>query len=289
MRRFEQMNPITTAFYYLCVLGVTMFSMQPVILCISLFSSVLCGVFDRSAGRRAHIFSAVLFIIAAVINPIAVHNGSTVLFYLNDRPFTLEAVVYGIAAACMITASLYWLRSLSKAMTSDKVMYIFGRFSPKTALIISMSIRYIGLFRLRWRKIQDSQRALGLYDDGNLIDAVRGRARVLSILITWTLENGIVTAESMEARGYGGMRRTSYSDHRIHTADVALMAVFTILTAFTVAGLTNTSAVYYPDLRFYLFTPWGIVGAAAFFALCLLPPLINLKEAIRWRILTSKI
>ena len=289
MRRFDQMNPISTAFYYLCVLGVTMFSMQPVILCISLFSSILSGALDRSAGRRAHIFSAALFIIAALINPIAVHNGATVLFYLNDRPFTLEAVVYGLAAACMITASLYWLRSLSKAMTSDKVMYIFGGFSPKTALIISMSIRYIGLFRQRWRKIQDSQRALGLYDDGNLIDALKGRARVLSVLITWTLENGIVTAESMEARGYGCARRTSYSDYRIHTADIVLMGVFAALTAFTVMGLVNTSAVYYPDLKFSLFTPWGIAGAVAFLVLCVLPPVINLKEAMRWRILTSRI
>lgn len=289
MKRFDQMNPITVAFYYICVLVITMFSMQPLILCISLFSSVLTCVLDLSAGRRAHIFSAALFVIAAVINPIIVHNGATALFYVNDHPITLEAVVYGIAAACMITAALYWLRSLSKVLTSDKVMYIFGRFSPKIALIISMSIRCVELFRQRWRKIQDTQRALGLYDDGNLIDALRGRARMLSILITWTLENGIITAESMESRGYGSRRRKNYAPYRMHSADVILMSVFAALTAVTIIGLCNTCAVYYPDLSFELFTPWGIAGAASFGLLSVLPLIINAKEALRWHLLISEI
>ena len=72
-----------------------------------------------------------MFIIAAAINPIAVHNGATVLFYINDRPFTLEATLYGLTAAGMISAALYRLRCLTKDLTSDKEMYILGRAFPK--------------------------------------------------------------------------------------------------------------------------------------------------------------
>ena len=289
MRRFEGMNPFTIAVYYLCVLTITMFSMNPLILCLSLLSSVSVSIFEHSAGRRAHLFSLVLFLIAAVINPIAVHKGITVLFYVNDRPFTLEAVIYGLAAASMLTAALYRLRSLSKALTSDKVLYLFGRFSPKIALILSMTLRFTELLRQRWRKIQDTQRALGLYDDGNLIDALKGRARVLSILTTWTLENGIVTAESMESRGYGSGRRTSYATYRLHADDAILMTVCAALTALTVVGIVNSEAVYYPQLSMALFTPWGIAGAAAFLPLSILPLMINGKEAARWRLSVSKI
>ena len=288
MKRFSDLNPIATAVYYLCVLGITMFSMQPLMLCISLVTSILTCVYDRSVKVKGHIFTAVLFLIAAVLNPLFVHNGVTVLFYLNDNPFTLEALVYGIVAAGMIAAALYWLRSMSAVLSSDKIMYIFGRFAPKIALIISMSLRYIGLFKERFRKIQNTQRALGLYDDGNLIDALRGRARVLSILITWTLENGIVTAESMEARGYMSGRRTSYAPYRIHMADISFIALSLALTAIAIIGLRNTQTVFYPDMRFELFTPWGIAGAAAFALLCLLPIIINIKEAVKWRLLISK-
>lgn len=289
MKRFEDMNPIAVGLYYLCVLALTMFSMQPVFLCISLISAVINCAADRSATKRSHIFTAAIFFIAALLNPLIVHNGVTVLFYINDNPFTLEALIYGIAATAMIAAALYWLRSLSRAMTSDKIMYIFGRLSPKTALIISMSIRYVELFRQRWKKIRDAQTALGLYDDGNLIDSVKGSARVLSILITWTLENGIVTAESMEARGCGSGRRRSFAVCRIHVHDVILMVLCAALTALSAAGIYYSKAVYYPSIELKSFTIWGTAGAAAFAVLCLLPVMINVKEAVRWRLLISKV
>ena len=287
MKRFEELNPWALFVYYLSVIGITMFSMDPLLITVSLVSSVLCciGVCDR----RAHLFALAVFIVAAVLNPIFVHKGATVLFYVNDRPFTLEATVYGLVAAAMIAAALYRLRGMSAAFTSDKVLYLFGRVSPKLALMLSMSIRYVGLFRIRFRKIQDTQRALGLYDDGNLIDAVRGRARVLSVLITWTLENGIITAESMESRGYGSCRRSSYAVYRIHTADIAVILLCVILDAVTVIGAINTRIDYYPKLGFELFTPWGIAGAAAFALLCFLPVIINVKEAVRWRSLISEV
>ena len=286
--RFLQLNPFAVAVYYLCVLAVTMFSMNPLLLCIALTTAVLSSILTGAAHLRMHLFSAVIFIVAAVLNPLFVHKGVTVLFYLNDRPITLEATVYGLCAAAMLTAALYRLGELSKALSCDKVLYLFGRLSPKLALLLSMTIRYVSLLRVRWRKISDSQRALGLYDDGNLIDAVRGRARVLSILITWTLENGIVTAESMESRGYNCGRRTSYAIYRIHTTDVIFIMVCLLLTALTAVGVRQSSSVYYPALEMDLLSPWGAAGAAAFTVLGVLPLIINLKEAIRWRLLLSK-
>lgn len=289
MKRFDEMNPLTVAFYYLCVLAITMFSMNPLILCISLLTSVAVSVIRHTATRRTHLFSLMVFLIAALINPIAVHKGMTVLFYVNDRPFTLEAIVYGLSAAAMLTAALYRLRSMSKSLSSDKVLYLFGRFSPKIALILSMTLRFVELLKQRWRKIRDTQRALGLYDDGNLIDLLRGNARILSILITWTLENGIITAESMEARGYGTGRRTSYSIYKLHAADVALIIFCAALSALIAVGITQSAANYYPLLQMEVFTPWGIAGAAAFLLLSILPLILDAKEAARWRILLSKI
>ena len=288
MKGFDRLNPIAAALYYVSVLTITMFSMDPLLLTLSLLSSVLICAVTGGCGRRGHIFSAGLFVLAAAINPIFVHKGATVLFYLNDNPFTLEAVLYGVFAGAMLTAALYWLRLVTKAFTSDKVLYLFGRLSPKLALLLSMSIRYIGLFRQRWCRIRDSQRALGLYDDGNLIDAVRGRARVLSVLITWTLENGIVTAESMEARGYATGRRTSFALYRIHLSDVLFMVFTVAADAFIFYGMTRTQITYYPEIDYAPLTPWSAATAAVFGVLTLLPLLFHVKEAIRWRILISQ-
>lgn len=289
MKISDRMNPLCAAFYYLCVLGVTMFSMNPMLLLISLVASIANAAIWSAASRRANLFSVIVFLIAAVINPIVVHNGQTVLFYFNDNPITLEAVLYGVFAAVMITAALYWLRSMTKVLSSDKVMYLFGRISPKLALLLSMSLRYVELFKQRWRRIQEAQKALGMYDDGNLIDAVKGRARVLSILITWTLENGIITAESMESRGYGTRRRSSYAPYRIHLSDVLFLIICAVLTALTVLGIYHSSVVYYPAIQMELWNVWGIAGAAAFALLSILPLIMQGKEAVKWRILQSRI
>ena len=289
MRKFNEMNPISILVYYIAVTFVTMFSMDPVILGLSLSSAVLTFCMYSKGNIRVHVFSVILFIIAAVINPLTVHNGATVMFYLNSRPITAEAALYGLCAAAMITAALYRLRSLSHDLTSDKLMYVFGRFSPKLALLLSMALRYVELFKSRWRRIQDSQRALGLYNDGNLIDAVRGRLRVLSILITWSLENGVITAQSMDARGYGSRRRSSFRLFRFRLSDLLFILLTLGLTSLTTVGLCASDFVFYPVIEARLFTPLSTAGCIAFAVLSVLPIIINTEEAIKWRFLKSRI
>lgn len=289
MKRFSDLNPIVIFTYYIAVTVITMFSMNPIVIGISLLSSVLCYCLYAGGGLRVHLFSILLFAVLAVINPLTVHNGMTVLFYLNSRPVTLEATLYGVSAAATVTATLYRLRSMTHDLTSDKLMYLFSRFSPKLALLLSMSLRYVSLFKRRWHTVQDSQRALGLYRDGNLIDAAVGRMRVLSILITWSLENGVITAQSMDARGYGSRRRTSFAIFRFCGGDLAALLLTLALAGGGVAAIVATDMTYYPAIRAELFTPLSAVGYAAYAILSVLPIIINTEEAIRWRSLRSGI
>ena len=289
MRRFCDLNPAAVFIYYLAVTAITMFGMNPVIIGISLASSILTYCLYARGSVRVHLFSASLFLALTVINPLTVHNGVTVLFYLNDRPITLEATLYGLCAAATVTATLYRLRSLTHDMTGDKVLYLFGRISPKAALLLSMAMRYVSLFKHRWGRIQDAQRALGLYRDGNLIDAVRGRLRVLSILLTWSLENGVVTARSMDARGYGSRRRTSFALFRFRTSDLLFLLLTLALTCGGAAALVSASIDYYPAVDAALFSPLSVAGYIAYAILSVLPVIINTKEAIRWRRLLSAI
>ena len=288
MRSFHDYNPVTVALYYLGVTAITMFTMDPVIIGVSLIASAWNYALYAKGGVKPHLFSLILFVILAAVNPLFNHNGMTALFYLNGHPITAEAAIYGAVAGGMTVAALYWLRLFTKAMTGDRLLYLFGRLSPKISLILSMAIRYVELLRVRWRKIRESQTALGLYDDGNLIDALRGNARILSILITWALENGIVTAESMDARGYGTGRRTSFRLFRIRPGDVLVITICIILAAIGIVGLNAASVSYYPAIEVHLIEPVSIAGYFCFMLLTVLPILINTKEAIRWRYLRSE-
>ena len=289
MNRFSEINPIALIIYYISVTAIGMFSMDSVVIALALTSSMLCCCLYSRAGRGAHLFAGLMFVVLAVINPLTVHNGVTVLFYLNSRPITLEATVYGLLAAAMIVAALYRLRSMTADLTGEKLMYIFGRFSPKLSLLLSMTLRYVDLLRHRWRRIQDSQRALGLYKDGNLIDAVRGRMRVLSVLITWTLENGIITALSMESRGWGSSRRTSFSVFRFRVSDLVIILFTLAATAVSAVGKYSSKFSCYPAIHSELSSPLSVAGYISYAMLSALPIIINTKEAIKWRVLRSAI
>lgn len=290
MQTFDNYNPVVVSVYFFVSAGIAMFSMNPVILMLSLFGAMIL-YFIRNGRRnmRIHLFTSVLFLIMAFINPFVSHNGVTVLFVMNDNPVTLEAFIYGVVAAVMIVSVLYWFSSFSQLMTSDKLLYIFGALSPKLALILSMSLRYVPLFAAQYKKVKQTQRALGLYKDDNIADSFRGSLRVFSIMLTWALENGIITADSMTARGYGTGRRSQFSLFLFRRQDICFLILSIGLAAVTLWGIYKLEFVYYPAIAVPEMTPAGCAGYLAYASLVLLPAVIEVKEALKWKYLRSKI
>lgn len=289
MRTFEDRNPVAVALYFLCAAGVVMFSMDPVLIGLSLLGALALFLMRNGRqGGRTHLFTLGLFLLMTLINPLVSHGGLTVLFVMNHNPVTLEALCYGAAAAGMAAAVLYWFRSFSQIMTSDRLLYLFGALSPKLALILSMALRYVPLFGRQWRKTRQTQTALGLYREDSLIASLRSSLLVFSVMITWALENGVVTADSMAARGYGTGRRTQFSIFRFTWRDALLTAASLLLAGLTLWASSRFPFGYYPVLS----VPSGgalSAGYACYALLVLLPLIIDAKEAIRWRCLRSGI
>lgn len=292
MQNFENLNPITISVYFLTVTGISMFCMNPILLCFSLFGSILFFLFRNGRKHiKSHFGFLFLFLIMAIINPLFSHNGATVLFVINDSPITLEALLYGFVAAAMILAVLYWFRSFTQVMTSDKLLYVFGKLSPKLSLILSMGLRYVPLFNRQTKKINATQTALGLYKEDNIIDRVKGGTRVFSVLLTWALEKGIITADSMAARGYGIGKRTHFSVFRLCMADVILLPMTLVLGIITCVSLgTNALDItFYPKIKISALTPVSVLGLIAYGTLTMLPIILELTEKIKWNCLKSKI
>ena len=289
MRRFADHNPVAVAVYFLATAGVCMFSMDPLPLALSLPGALLCQFLLGEAGKwRIHLYTLLLFAGMTLINPLVSHNGVTVLFVMNHNPVTLEALVYGAAAGGMIVAVMYWFRAFTAVMTSDKLLYIFGNLSPKLALMLSMALRYVPLFTRQAGRVSQSQKALGLYKEDNLIDRIRGGMRVFSVMVTWTLENGIITADSMAGRGYGTGRRTRFSIFRWTAGDVMLLISSLLLAALTLWGIADRTFTYYPAITASPITPRALTGFIAYGLLVLLPAIITGKEAFKWHRLRSK-
>ena len=292
MKAFDSYNPIVLFVYFLTVTVISMFAFNPAMIAIALVSGFLSTLtLAREGCGRFFIYAAFIFIVTSAANPVFSHNGVTVLFVMNDNPVTLEAVLYGVAMGTLICAILMLMRIFTKIMTGDKMLYIMGSASPKLALLISMTFRFIPLFQRQAVKTERAQRALGRYTEENAIDTIRMKLKIFSMMTTWGLENGIVTADSMSARGYGTGRRTSFSVYRFRRTDAVLLAVLAVF-AGTIAYLIATDAVkfsYYPKMSGIAHTPAAIVCYVLYGLMCMLPVMNELEEKIKWRYLESRI
>lgn len=290
MRTFADSNPIAVTVYFLTVSAIAMFCANPVISAISLFGAVLLYIMNNGRkGLSTHIFSAVLFAAMSLVNPLVSHNGATVLFVMNNNPVTLEALVYGISAAVTVIAVLYWFRSFSHIMTSDKLLYLFGTLSPKLALTLSMALRYVPLFGAQIKKIHASQKALGLYKDDNIVDSFRGGMGIFSIMLTWALENGVVTADSMTARGYGAGKRSRFSLFRFRAEDIFSICTTIAFAALSVYGAIGAEFEFYPYISVPEMNARIVIGYVSYCFLNIIPLIITVKEELKWRYLKSKI
>ena len=103
MGSFSGYHPAVIFLYFVLILVFTMFSMHPYFLCCSLLCGFLCSFLwgQGKAIKRNLRMTVPLVMLGIVINPLFTQRGSTILFYLNDAAVTLEAVLYGLAAAML--------------------------------------------------------------------------------------------------------------------------------------------------------------------------------------------
>jgi energy-coupling factor transport system permease protein len=259
-----------------------MFLMHPACLAISFALAFSYTV--RLGGKRALrfqlLFMLPMMIVAALINPAFSHQGVTTLCYLPDgNPLTLESILYGIAAAAMLATVITWFSCFNAVMSSDKFIYLFGRVIPALSLLLSMALRFVPLFKDQIRRISDAQRCVGRdVRNGTILRRARHGVRILSIMVTWALENAIETADSMNSRGYGLPGRTAFSIYRFGGRDKkALIFLFCVATPVVLGTLIGKlKFVYYPVIQGVGTDIWTIALFVAWFALCSMPTFVNI-------------
>ncbi len=244
---FSKYHPLTNFIFFLTVTLITVFSMHPAVLCVSLAGAFIYGiVLDgvRKTMGRAVCFAFPVALLTAVINPMFNHYGVTVLFFLpGGNPVTLESTVYGLMSGLRMASVIMWFICISKIMTADKYICLIGGIAPHTALLISMIMRFVPLFDRRRKKIKSARQCIGCGRHEDI--------RSFSCLMTWALENNKYVADSMVSRGYGSGRRTFFCRYIIRKKDViAIIYMVATVTVF-IGGLTQGvfASVYDPVIK----------------------------------------
>ncbi len=274
-------HPAVSFAYFTVVIACSMFFMHPVCLALSLVGAVLYTARLRGGkGLRRHVVWLLpAALLAAALNPAFVHQGVTILTYLpSGNPLTLESILYGLAAGCMMAAVILWFVCVTDVITSDKVVYLFGRIIPALSLLLSMTLRFVPRFLRRLRTAAQAQRHMGRdTQNGSLLQRVRSALRVFSIVVTWSLESGIITADSMRCRGYGLPGRTSFSLYRFDSRDGAVLAWLGFCAVYLLGGglAGGLRFQYYPMVLAAPASPLAVSFFAVYALLCLTPVLLN--------------
>ncbi|MCL2592260.1 MAG: energy-coupling factor transporter transmembrane protein EcfT [Defluviitaleaceae bacterium] len=295
---FSSFHPLVNMLYFVAILGFSMFFMHPASLSISLICALTYAIYlgGKKFVRMGLILMLPMLIFTAVLNPIFNHQGATILAYLpNGNPLTLESSMFGIAAAVMLITIISWFSCFNTVMTSDKFIYLLGRILPALSLILSMSLRFVPRFRAQIRVVSNAQKCIGRnVSSGSILQRAKHGIRILSIMITWTLENAIETADSMKSRGYGLPKRTAFSIFQFDKRDVIAAIYILICTAIIITGsmLEVFRFRYFPTIRhiggdFPIF--WTMLIFIVYFALCAFPVIMNIREDIIWKRIESKI
>ena len=200
--------------------------------------------------------------------------------FQNGNALTKESIVFGAVSGMMLGCVLIWFLTLTKIITSEKIMYIFGGLIPGVALLISMILKFIPEMREKIKKISDARNALGIKES-----KIKRVKNIFRVLITTSLEDGIITADSMKARLYGNSRRTNYSNCKFVRKDIIFITVMLLLGGVTLWGviLGSAKAVYFPKIFITPTINGKIIPFIAFSILVILPVIFEVLEGLKWK------
>lgn len=294
MNEFGKYHPLINFIYFTAVIVFAMIFINPICLLISLASSITYSI--TLNGKKALKFIVMLLpfmIVSALINPAFNHEGVTIISYLpSGNPLTLESILYGIAAVSMIATVICWFSCFNQIMTSDKFIYLFGRIIPSLSLILSMTLRFVPKFKEQIKEVSNAQKSMGKgSSDGSLFVRMRNSIRILSAVITLSLENAIDTSDSMKSRGYGLTGRTAYSNYIFDKRDVTALIYLTVTIIYFVIGalLGKIHYRYFPSMQGLEVSAYGVSIFISYFMICIMPIIIEIWEELKWRKLKSKI
>lgn len=271
MRTLSRSHPLCCFLFLVAVLGVTIFTREPIML---LLSAVGASLLLMLSGMARHtLWLPVIVVVSAAVNPIFVHRGDTVLFFVGDLAVTLESIAYGAVFGLMLAAAAGWSIAATKYMTSDKYIWIFGRVLPTSGLVLSCGLRLVPLFIRRTREFSSASGESG----------VKSSLKSFSAAVGYSAEQAMVSADSMRARGYGTAKRTSYSLYRFGLSEGLQLCVIVLLfaAAITLMCFGAGEFEFYPTLSEISTQPLDIALYAAFGALCILPSATIIYEKIK--------
>ena len=285
---FEQCHPAVNLLFFVPVIAASAAFSAPVCILISFVCAFAYSV--KRNGRRAVVFNSVLILLSALFAlyySSYTHFGVTVLgknFIGNN--ITLESIVYGAATGFRLSAVIMWFSCMFSVFSSDKVVYLFGRASPRLSLFLTVLLRTVPKIKKDAGKINGARRGIGRGSgQRGFFGRIRDLVSVFSATVTKTIESFATSSGSMRSRGSALKGRRSFSLYRFDNRDRAYVVAMFAAAAVTCSGavLGYCRMLYDPKIVSPQITPAAVMTYAAYFVFCLMPLALDLFIGYRFR------
>lgn len=224
---FCSYHPLVLLLYFAGAIGVSVLATAPALFFCNLLASgcYYCILRGRKAIKTmGQMVPVVLLLI--VINPLINTRGEEILFRYFGRPYTLEALEYGIFMGLLFFAVFLWFGCYHQVMSSEKLHYLLGNLFPALSMLLVMTFRLLPNMMGKIKQIVHVRESIGkgLGKQSSKKEKMLFGSTVLGILTSWALEGSVVTGDSMRSRGYGVGKRTSFARYEFTWRDGVVLA-----------------------------------------------------------------
>ncbi|EJS69817.1 energy-coupling factor transporter transmembrane protein EcfT [Bacillus cereus] len=285
---FSSLHPFVSFFYYIGVMILCMMCLHPLFLIGAIILIVIINMMQGNGEKiRKMLPSTIIFFFMVIVfNSLLTHRGATTLFWLGDSRIKLEAIMFGLVMGLLLVAVMFTFASYNDIISSHKFLYLFSRISPKVALLTMITVRFVPLFIRRLQKITLVQKTKGVQvDSGSIVERVKNGMQLLQVLLICSLEDALQTADSMQARGFGVTKRTTYIRYRMERRDWYTLSYLMILFIFAVilSSYGGGKLIIYPKVESILFQQYDGMMFVVFTMFISLPIMMEGREWIWWR------
>lgn len=204
----------------------------------------------------------IMNVVIIILNPLFNRRGETILFYFYGQQVTLEAVLIGVQNALSLSAILILFMLLNKILSMDGLLFLLTKLSKRWAMLIMISLNFVPALRNKVQNMQEVQVTKRVVDDDeHPISAAKTGMVFIEALLNQSLEDAMIAADSMTARGYGSAERSHYHNYSFYLLDWLVLSG--IIAGFLFMLLAQQSTII-----------WALV--------CLTPTLVEGSERLKW-------
>lgn len=246
IKPFKNSHPVVLFAYFLSVITLTIIQQNYYLIILSIVSAIIIDYyFNYLTFFKDMKYTVVLVVIIMITNPLFVTEGFDIWFQNDYVTITKQALFYGLVFGLLLSCMLLWFRIMKTCLTDSHIVYLFGSILPTLGLVISMCLNMISKLKNQYQKIREANINM---PSQNKLDYYRN---MIVVLVTYAFESSLDMMNSMQARGYGQGKRTSFHLYSFRKDDALKLIVIIGLFMISLLGflIRYRSFYYFPLIQ----------------------------------------